>query len=354
MALLLRLDSLQGVHPEVRLIRKAVTKELIGFQETIDSMSSVSAESNDVISHEIIVSPAAPAPEVVEEMEIEVNISRGVVQDFASGGVSEIGSDGLGVKSNEDLTSEKHVPHAPSSLNDHVIDSVAPHCDENELLVSESMVEVGVPSASEVLPEGPMDAKNEEPLLMMSPAHHTEEGEIEPASSQSLPSEIGNREAEVDMSQSVVNGDNPTHLEEKETMGFDGRIIPARISTQSMALEPQREQNDKQDNLDALSDRSLLLQVLEENRKLKDVLGKVFEWGKQQSDAIHNLTHRIAQLEERQPQPKLLHGKDRKRVRPVDNVERSCRRFEKGRRNRPHRGYVDSEDWPSVESDDYF
>jgi len=240
MALLLRLDSLQGVHPEVRLIRKAVTKELLGFQETIDSMSSVSAESNDVISHETIGNSAAPAPEVAKEMEMEDNISRGVEQDFAFVGASENGSDGLDVKSNEDLTSENHEPHAPLASDDHVIDSVAPHCDENGLFASETMVEVGVPSASETLPEDPMDAENKEQLLMVSPTYHMEEGELEPASSQSFPPETNKQEAKMDMSQSGVNGDNnPTLLEEEETMGSDGRIISARIFSHSMGLEPQ-------------------------------------------------------------------------------------------------------------------
>lgn len=38
MTLLLRLDSLQGVFQEVHLVRKGVTKELMIFQETIDTL----------------------------------------------------------------------------------------------------------------------------------------------------------------------------------------------------------------------------------------------------------------------------------------------------------------------------
>jgi hypothetical protein len=40
MALLLRLDSVQGAHAHVRDIRKMVTKEVITFQEIVDSTSN--------------------------------------------------------------------------------------------------------------------------------------------------------------------------------------------------------------------------------------------------------------------------------------------------------------------------
>lgn len=42
MALLLRLDSIQGVHPVVREVRKSVSKEVIQLQEIIDSTSKIS------------------------------------------------------------------------------------------------------------------------------------------------------------------------------------------------------------------------------------------------------------------------------------------------------------------------
>lgn len=46
-----------------------------------------------------------------------------------------------------------------------------------------------------------------------------------------------------------------------------------------------------------LSDRALMQRLLEENRKLKAAIGEVLQWGKQQSDIIHNLAKRIEQLE---------------------------------------------------------
>lgn len=57
MALLLRLDSVQGAHAHVRDIRRTVTKEVIAFQEIIDSTSQ--AMSSD---KQIVKSPEKSAP----------------------------------------------------------------------------------------------------------------------------------------------------------------------------------------------------------------------------------------------------------------------------------------------------
>jgi hypothetical protein len=45
---------------------------------------------------------------------------------------------------------------------------------------------------------------------------------------------------------------------------------------------------------------------LEENRKLKAAIGEVLQWGKQQSDIIHNLAKRIEQLEAKESGSDLL------------------------------------------------
>jgi hypothetical protein len=55
-----------------------------------------------------------------------------------------------------------------------------------------------------------------------------------------------------------------------------------------------------------LSDRALMQKLLEENRKLKAAIGEVLQWGKQQSDIIHNLAKRIEQLEAKESDSDLL------------------------------------------------
>lgn len=50
MALLLRLDSVQGAHSDVREVRKIITKEVIAFQEIIDSTSKDASTGKKIIS----------------------------------------------------------------------------------------------------------------------------------------------------------------------------------------------------------------------------------------------------------------------------------------------------------------
>ncbi|MFS7925071.1 putative IQ motif, EF-hand binding, BAG domain, BAG domain superfamily [Helianthus anomalus] len=45
MSLLLKLDTIQGLHPFVREVRKSVAKELVGLQEKLDYLSSVKSET---------------------------------------------------------------------------------------------------------------------------------------------------------------------------------------------------------------------------------------------------------------------------------------------------------------------
>ncbi|KAK1418658.1 hypothetical protein QVD17_27803 [Tagetes erecta] len=45
MSLLLKLDTIQGLHPFVREVRKSVAKELVGLQEKLDSLASAKSET---------------------------------------------------------------------------------------------------------------------------------------------------------------------------------------------------------------------------------------------------------------------------------------------------------------------
>lgn len=61
--MLLRLDGLQGLHPDVRLIRKALAKEIIRFQETIDSMS-IESKGHD---HDHVLTAKERPTEVISD-----------------------------------------------------------------------------------------------------------------------------------------------------------------------------------------------------------------------------------------------------------------------------------------------
>jgi len=49
MALLLRLDAVQGAHADVRDIRKMVTKEVVTFQEIVDSTSNDASSGKEIV-----------------------------------------------------------------------------------------------------------------------------------------------------------------------------------------------------------------------------------------------------------------------------------------------------------------
>lgn len=142
-----------------------------------------------------------------------------------------------------------------------------------------------------------------------------------------------------------VTADNPNvsaHLVEKETASeiTDGCIIPV---SNFMAMESQCNKSLQGDlnskPADKTTNRELLLQLLEENQKLKEVVGKVLQWGKQQSGVVHHLTNRVAQLEEQEHPSKLLLGEDGKKIItnclcPRETMGRSRQRLDKGCRNK--------------------
>jgi hypothetical protein len=122
-----------------------------------------------------------------------------------------------------------------------------------------------------------------------------------------------------------------------------------------------------------LSDRALMQKLLEENRKLKAAIGEVLQWGKQQSDIIHNLARRIEQLEAKVSDSDLLkNGMNdiKKRSKTVgmlprdtlsagEEMESVCRPPRSGRlgrhhgRNRLH--HLEDGHWSSsAESEEFF
>ncbi|CAK9212298.1 unnamed protein product [Sphagnum troendelagicum] len=122
-----------------------------------------------------------------------------------------------------------------------------------------------------------------------------------------------------------------------------------------------------------LSDRALMQKLMEENRKLKAAIGEVLQWGKQQSDIIHNLAKRIEQLEAKVSDSDLLKNDTnviKKRSKTVgmlprdtlsagEEVESVCRPPRSGRfgrhhgRNRLH--HLEDGHWSSsADSEEFF
>lgn len=74
MSLLLKLDTIQGLHPMIREIRKAVAKELVSLQEKLDSLATEKPGApiaNPMVPLSVDNKDSAPAPAQEEEKEAE-------------------------------------------------------------------------------------------------------------------------------------------------------------------------------------------------------------------------------------------------------------------------------------------
>ncbi|XP_024393242.1 uncharacterized protein [Physcomitrium patens] len=483
MLMLLRLDSLQGVHPEVRFIRKGLTKELLGFQEIIDSMT-VSGEAegkqDDGISEKPDTSDTVKEmaidgltdstnAEGEEKMEVEGRISDGLtgVRNEASGTVTfepqqsvmqniepheaseEVENEANRINVTEHRTPGKHVHQVHSDDSNKIDNSVIKNAnDQRESLAGESIIEgvksvlrpssieadVEVPMAveeaqtsaqtlamdslapamkdeletmfnsSQSVPYTNIERVHQEPSSvddtvttspssgitlepmskgsLVAPANHNDDGKLlDPVDdvdadkeAEKLPGEAENLSP--NETENAIHEANPEDCESLKGEGVTGSSAPGDewklipLINQSMSLETQCVENSEvgqpqvstADDGTPLSERELLLQLLEENRKLKDVVGKVLHWGKQQNDVIHSLATRIEQLERSQLQSNLLEGekyKTRKRISNdasyVGDRDRPRRKAERGgRRNTRHLNYGNLEEWPSAESDEFF
>lgn len=217
---------------------------------------------------------------------------------------------------------------------------------------------------------------------LVAPANHNDDGKLlDPVDdvdadkeAEKLPGEAENLSP--NETENAIHEANPEDCESLKGEGVTGSSAPGDewklipLINQSMSLETQCVENSEvgqpqvstADDGTPLSERELLLQLLEENRKLKDVVGKVLHWGKQQNDVIHSLATRIEQLERSQLQSNLLEGekyKTRKRISNdasyVGDRDRPRRKAERGgRRNTRHLNYGNLEEWPSAESDEFF
>lgn len=461
MALLLRLDQLQGVHPEVRAIRKALAKELVMFQEKLDSMSDASeeVEESEVCDAEeegaeMTGHANIPSEDAMEEMKGEENVSyvedvdveetteaaaddttatpehqEAMEQDVAlAEEISEHDHDSDAANITHTSTSEQHVPNeevvtnphnqGTSQLSDTIGQSMAKDAEQDYLelaqaevpMVVENQVSMVAPAANleevamevdspQTVPPVDVESDNEEPSGVDDSAGSAPSSDFvgAPMLVEAVPVEridamenpdqrhdvgrdeterLANESERPELDTSGVDGDDLhacTSPEERATDAgpvdaSDRWMIPASPTpldrqSSTKSLQAGQPQVSAAGDTSSLSDRALLEQLLKENRKLKECVGKVLHWGKQQNDIIHNLACRIEQLEEHQPQPNLLSDEKisgRKRI--SNDVGLAGDRIKslrsKGRRkgkqgNKPQLGYLDSE-WLSAESDEYF
>uniref|UniRef100_A0A7I4DT82 BAG domain-containing protein n=1 Tax=Physcomitrium patens TaxID=3218 RepID=A0A7I4DT82_PHYPA len=438
MALLLRLDQLQGAHPDVRIIRKAVAKELIALQGQLDSLSDSSEEHSvgDAPEENITMRDAAgegtkifhddaniPAVETTEGVEFKNNISQ-ELNDFENknfaptvqeaddihsalevnqtkyqSSVLEEGNEmdennSDDIKVNENLTPEHQLPveisigegNEERMLGSNPALDLA-EGDKGSVFRTENHITGEGCQIDDAVASAPCKDSTEDPIAVKNEATVPVENDRSSELGHTTRSEAERPMIEVEKPElntapnSSVDGFYPDALMRLEGREDDAGLpdlggrwmisaspskTPCLESQCAASLEVGQSQSPTAENCNALSNRALLQQLLEENRKLKDVVGQVLHWGKQQNDIIYNLASRIEKLEEHRPQANMLHEEKNKgrngsstetylagdRGRSLPRMERNRR---KGRsRHRFQLGYLDPENWLSADSDECF
>lgn len=181
MRLLLKLDTLQGLHPTLREIRKSLARELTILQERLDSMLSKKPQQHmqdfDVQKNVDVTPMNTQNKEQVQKLEEEKvavpgDSSEGISNDLKDPCANDGGSESQsptdsasneGAKSitlpnglDSENTSEAGPADALNSTSDLVIEKTAVELEEKSD-VNDIPVEVTVPSVQEELPVGVID-----------------------------------------------------------------------------------------------------------------------------------------------------------------------------------------------------
>ncbi|CAK9254418.1 unnamed protein product [Sphagnum jensenii] len=475
MAMLLRLDSIQGAHPVVRDIRKSVAKEVVQFQEIVDAALNSHDNKETGVEGRENGDDLKTRSDTIHDEEIVAELNdteegsgcSSVRRDGESAGAHVQEPEGESVLEHMDVERSTVVEEdEPDETDSHmevetpvslpissqsacIADTDMAHTGEWSIPVvnfvpqppqatSSSSTEVLVSTKSESDPgsnplviEEPSDHKNKLSRNMKSSGMVEEEmdvGKVEPAAclvnvdlEQDVPmgammcDECGSpgRSTEV----MLANGDKPDSNHEIVLLGRTGVAGAAEgeadhgnseyvsylpclqlktlqgsghgetiqaisgdlgiVATEVGEMHPSTAiifpELTSLGEVTGLSDRALMQKLMEENRKLKAAIGEVLQWGKQQSDIIHNLAKRIEQLEAKVSDSDLLkNGTNviKKRSKTVgmlprdtlsagEEVESVCRPPRSGRfgrhhgRNRLH--HLEDGHWSSsAESEEFF
>ncbi|CAM6018693.1 unnamed protein product [Sphagnum balticum] len=412
MAMLLRLDSIQGAHPVVRDIRKSVAKEVVQFQEIVDA--ALDSHDNKITGVEErengddlkTRSDTIHDEEIVAELNDTEEGSGGssVRRDGESAEAHDQESEGESVLEHMDVEGSTVVEEdEPDETDSHmemetpvslpissqsacIADTEMAHTElkviaQEEVVMGNSQLEEAgrLGSSTEVL----VSTKSEtdpgsNPLVTEEPSDHKDKfsrntkssgmvreemdvGKVEPAKclvnvdlEQDVPmdammcDECGSPDRSTEVM--LANGDKPDssheivlhgqtgvagaaegeadhgnseymsclpclQLETLQGSGHDDRIQAVSgdlgiVATEFGETHPSTAiifpESTSLGEVTGLSDRALTQRLLEENRKLKAAIGEVLQWGKQQSDMIHNLAKRIEQLEAKVSDSNLL------------------------------------------------
>ncbi|KAK9068329.1 hypothetical protein SSX86_012440 [Deinandra increscens subsp. villosa] len=138
MGLLLKLDTIQGLHPYVREVRKSVAKELVGLQEKLDSLAFIESKTP---SEEIVFSPQQD-DDAIQGKSDEAKTQSGLSDNFKHKAGDENENE------NDDDAQVDHTPNLVKSTEDvedkfkhSQSDSHRVICENHEMEANESQEE---------------------------------------------------------------------------------------------------------------------------------------------------------------------------------------------------------------------
>ncbi|GLJ47848.1 hypothetical protein SUGI_1010450 [Cryptomeria japonica] len=311
MSLLLRLDEIQGVIPFVRESRKAVIRELVNLEETVDDI--IAAKPRQDAATEVSVTSEATLEDctIIEENGSARCLEENPKEEFKSkelpGGAIEVSVSSEKALAEESLPSpmqDLQIEDSPEENNNNIgVEDFKQNSSEAGKIVSGTMVDV-VDKDAENLKRN----KVESLLLEADPSPAipcTEEGVkignsrddenssksldfLDADASPAIPCteegvKIGNSRDDENSSESL-------DLLKVQTIQPDGKLETADLMDYEEAGDKMTEQ------VKPIEDTGL---VREENEKLMRSVSDLLKKSEKQSEIIHDLSLRISQLEEK-------------------------------------------------------
>ncbi|KAL2621525.1 hypothetical protein R1flu_001730 [Riccia fluitans] len=348
MALLLQLDGIQGVHSDVRVWRKAVTKEAVMLQERVDvllgegrklEIEAVPVESSDPSQVE---GDSVMASEAVL---VESSVARQDEGDSVM--VSEGGNVGRDEAGDEDMSDVVPKQFAPETDNwertlvdDIVLHRLKLEDDEEPLearednILPEAIESVAVEGAADQGIEVVTDSAARATRNTTEIAEDGQRMEVDGESprEQDKGDECGSGSGDFDYSlrsdrleqeklknflkeiscpSEELTARNPRSLqsveeaEEAESRGANGTSCDREEDDGAVASSEQRTTKGVDDTEAAreLTEKieidQLLVKLSEENKMLKSLLLNVMKWNQLQANSMKNLTERLGKVEDR-------------------------------------------------------
>ncbi|XP_057817848.2 BAG family molecular chaperone regulator 6 [Cryptomeria japonica] len=358
MSLLLRLDEIQGVIPFVRESRKAVIRELVNLQETVDNILAAKSRQDAAIEVSVTSEAAVEECPTVEENGTAGCLEENPNEEFKSkelpGGAVEVS------------VSNEKAESLPSQMQDLQIEG-APEEDNNNNVGVENF-EQGSSEAGQIVSgteeytmvdvvdkdSGNLKRNREESPVLEADASPTipctEEG-VMGLNSRDDENPSKSLDLEVDASPSIPCTDEGvignSRDDENSSESLDSLKVQTIQSDEKLETADFMDCEEAGDKLpEKVKPIEDISMVREENEILKRTVSDLLKKSEKQSEIIHDLSLRISQLEEQVSQcNKKKKVGDGKKKSGTSTEDRSAQANNRRRKSDRHSSNCFMEDW---------